>query len=98
MSKTKKATSKKAVVSKPTKTTTPRKSKAESIKLHLLKKKQITSWEAIMMYKATRLSATIFNLRKKGYNIATIPMTTIDSNGNSVTYAKYKLISEPKGK
>ena len=32
---------------------------------HLKKFKTITSWEAIQLYKATRLSAIIFNLRKK---------------------------------
>ena len=32
---------------------------------HLRTLKRITSWEAIQLYKATRLSAIIFNLRKR---------------------------------
>lgn len=32
---------------------------------HLQKKKTITSWEAIELFGATRLSAIIYNLRKK---------------------------------
>lgn len=80
----------------PLEKTTPKKTKASLVKSHLLKRKHITSWEAIMEYKATRLSAIIFNLRQSGYDIATVPFTTKDSNGNTVTYAKYKLMSMPK--
>ena len=76
----------------------PKKTKASMVKSHLIKKKHITSWDAIMYYRATRLSAIIFNLRKSGYRISTNPITTKDANGNSVTYAKYILVSEPKGK
>lgn len=82
----------------PLQTQSPKKTKANLVKAHLIKKKHITSWEAITLYKATRLSAIIFNLRKGGYKITTTPLTTKDSNGNSVTYAKYILVSEPKGR
>ena len=73
-----------------------KKSKASLVKSHLLKKKHITSWEAITLYKATRLSAIIFNLRSSGYNIATQPLKSKGNGGNTVTYAKYVLVSEPK--
>jgi len=37
--------------------------KIEKVLAHLIEKQTITSWEAITKYKATRLSAIIFNLR-----------------------------------
>jgi hypothetical protein len=70
--------------------------KSEAIKKHILKKKSITSWDAIMLYKATRLSAIIHCLRKKGFNIATKDVKSKDINGNDVTFAKYVLVSSPK--
>jgi len=39
--------------------------KTKKVALHLIKYKKITSWDAITKYKATRLSAIIFNLKKK---------------------------------
>lgn len=38
---------------------------------HLQEYGSITSWEAIEEYGATRLSAIIYNLRKKGFKIKT---------------------------
>jgi hypothetical protein len=46
-------------------------SKTKKVANHLIKKKKITSWEAIIQYKATRLSAIIFILRDKGFIIET---------------------------
>lgn len=57
--------------------------KTRAIENHLKEKGTITSWEAIKEYRATRLSAIIFNLRKK-YDIDTIMMDGEDSR-----YAKY---------
>ena len=37
--------------------------KIKKVALHLIKYKKITSWDAITKYKATRLSAIIFNLK-----------------------------------
>ena len=45
--------------------------KTKKVALHLIKYKKITSWDAITKYKATRLSAIIFNLKKKGFIIET---------------------------
>ena len=72
--------------------------KINQVKKHLLKKKSITSWDAIIQYKATRLSAIIFNLRKNGWDIVTNNITSKDKYGNSSTYAKYVLISSPATK
>jgi hypothetical protein len=63
--------------------------KTEQIKKHLLTKKSITSWEAIQLYKATRLSAIIHNLRNTHWEIETKQITQKDVNGNDCTFAKY---------
>ena len=55
---------------------------------HLKKHKFITSWEAIQEYRITRLSARIYELREKGFNIITKNVTE-----NGKTYAEYSLIS-----
>jgi hypothetical protein len=65
--------------------------KTSQIHNHLLAKKSITSLQAIEMFGATRLSAVIFNLRKRGFDISTTDVTTLDRNNNKVTFAKYYL-------
>jgi hypothetical protein len=55
---------------------------------HLKKHKFITSWEAIQEYRITRLSARIYELREKGFNIITKNVTE-----NGKTFAEYSLIS-----
>jgi outer membrane receptor for Fe3+-dicitrate len=73
---------------------TTKKSKSEMVKDYLIQNKQITSWDAIKMFKATRLSAIIFNLRDKGYLI-----DSVDTKGrDGIRFSTYKLISEPKTK
>lgn len=51
----------------------------------------ISSMEAIRSFGATRLSAIIFNLRKRGYNIETVMVDGKDRFGNSMRYARYYL-------
>jgi hypothetical protein len=66
--------------------------KSEMVRIHLEQHKQITSWDAIKLFKATRLSAIIFNLRKKGYDI-----NSVDTKGkDGIHFATYTLISKPK--
>ena len=60
--------------------------KTDKVLKHLQTYKVITSWDAIAHYRATRLSAIIFNLRKRGYNITT---EMIYDKGGS--YAVYRL-------
>jgi hypothetical protein len=70
--------------------------KTEQVRKHLLKKKSITSWEAITLYRATRLSSIIFTLRKKeNWKIESKSIVTKDANGNPTTFAKYVYISKP---
>lgn len=52
----------------------------------------ITSMQAIEMFGATRLSAIIFNLRKRGYVIEDIDKTTIDRYGNTCRFVEYRLV------
>lgn len=47
------------------------KNKTEAILSHLQKKKKITSWDAIELYGATRLAATVHQLKEYGYEIDT---------------------------
>ena len=65
--------------------------KLQKVLEHLQHNGTITSIEAIELYGATRLSAIIFNLRKRGYIIETQMLDTIDRYGNPCHYGKYFL-------
>ena len=65
------------------------KNKHQLVKQHLLKKKSITSWEAIKLYEATRLAAIISNLRKDNHLIDSEPFLSKDANGRPVRWVKY---------
>jgi len=58
---------------------------------HLKEHGSITQLEATELYGATRLSAIVFNLRKKGYAISSETQGSIDRHGHAVNYAKYVL-------
>lgn len=64
--------------------------KTQKVLEHLQKHNSITSLEAIDLYGATRLSAIIFNLRKK-YTIKSIDCICSDRYGVQSTYARYVL-------
>lgn len=51
----------------------------------------ISSMEAIKQFGATRLSAIIFNLRKRGYDIEAVTCEGTDRFGNKVQFARYYL-------
>lgn len=65
--------------------------KTQKVLEHLQEYGYITSLEAIEKYGATRLSAIIFNLRKRGYKIDTYDMPFTDRFGSKSTYGKYVL-------
>lgn len=65
--------------------------KTEKVLKHLEQYNKITSWEAIQLYGATRLSAIIFNLKKKGYNIISKRKSFIDRYGDKSQFAVYYL-------
>lgn len=63
---------------------------------HLLNHKVINTWSAIRLYKATRLSHYILLLRKQGYDIESVKMKGVDTNGNNSVWVDYRLRSLPK--
>lgn len=52
-------------------TTTTFETKMKSVLNHLQFHQKITSWEAITLYRATRLAAIIHILKERGYSIET---------------------------
>lgn len=67
-------------------------SKTSKVLWHLKKYKSITSWEAIIKYKATRLSAIIFEMKKRGYEFYTVREENPETGSN---YARYYLVASP---
>lgn len=60
--------------------------------LHVLKSgESISSIQAFNEFGITRLSAIIFNLRKKGYPISSESIKTTNRFGGTVYFSKYKL-------
>jgi len=51
----------------------------------------ISSLEAFKELGITRLSAIIFNLRKKGYRITSEDEKTVNRFGSTVVFSRYKL-------
>lgn len=70
-----------------------RNTKTYKVREHLINKGSITSWEAIELYRATRLSSIIHNLRKEGYIIENEWCESVDSDGNKSRYVKYNLLT-----
>lgn len=58
--------------------------KKDKVLNYLIENGHITSIESFELFKATRLSGIIFNLKKEGYII-----DTIDRKGNDCVYAEY---------
>lgn len=64
--------------------------KTKAVMLHLQQYGNITSWEAIKEYGATRLSAIIYNLRYKyNMNIINQDIEFIDRYGTKSSFVKY---------
>lgn len=67
----------------------PTGSKSNDILKHLQTTGSITSMEAFNLYKVTRLSAIIFNLKKKGYIIKSTIEEYLDKYGRSCRFVRY---------
>ena len=63
--------------------------KLQSVLNHLIKHGSITSWEAIVNYRATRLSAIIYTLRARDYRIESTMVTE-----KGTTFARYTLLKD----
>jgi hypothetical protein len=72
------------------------KCQSDAVLWHLKTYGHITSYEAIREYGATRLSAIIFNHRKDGYDIDSVPLKKKTRFGKSTTIAKY-IYTKPTG-
>lgn len=70
--------------------------KTAKVLQHLKEHGAITSWEAIQKYGATRLSAIIFNLRKK-FIIEDVWQQEKDRYGNNTRFVRYELRGEING-
>jgi len=66
--------------------------KINQVAQHLIKKRKITSWEAIERYHATRLADIIFDLKAEGWDI----VTDMVKEPSGVRYAVYRLMSVPR--
>ena len=71
-----------------------KKTQVSEVIKHLRKYKQITSYEAIKKYGATRLSGIIFKLRKMGFGIETENATGKNRYGQISNYAIYHLVKD----
>ncbi len=63
---------------------------------HFTRYKFISSMQAFELYGITRLSAVIYNLRKKGYKIETVWRTTVNRYGKEVHYKDYFLVKKDR--
>jgi len=60
--------------------------KTQSVLMHLRKKRTITSWQAIQLFKATRLADIIYRLRNRGEQIVS---ETVENE--NAKFARYRL-------
>ena len=68
-------------------------SKSRKVMMHLLKGKSLNQAQAAKLFGAWRLSAIIFNLRKKGFDI----ITTQNSRGIYKGLGRYQMTKKPTG-
>jgi len=68
-------------------------SKSQKVMMHLFKGKTLNQAQAAKLFGAWRLSAIIFNLRKKGFDI----MTTQNSRGIYKGFGRYQMTKTPTG-
>lgn len=66
----------------------------KAVLAHLKSGQSITSMQAYELYRITRLSAKIFDIKAMGYNVQFIRHKTINSFGNRSWYKEYYLVEE----
>lgn len=71
-----------------------KKTQAERVLEYIKRFGSITTLEAFRDLGVTRLSARIFELRAKGFNIDSTSVTSKNRYGETCTYAKYFLKGE----
>lgn len=65
------------------------KSKQKQIEEYLKNHNSLTSFKAFSLFNCTRLSAVIYNMKKKGYNIHTDYIKKKDGHKYARYYIKY---------
>ena len=70
----------------------------EQVLKHLKKHKSITTWDAIVDYRITRLSARIAELQADGYQIKHTPEKHKLPSGRTTTVTRYSLKKGEKAK
>ncbi len=60
--------------------------KTDRVLKHLQQIGPITTWDAILLYRATRLSGLIYQLREQGYNIVGIKKKNKEGRGYHAEY------------
>lgn len=73
---------------------TKKTTKSAEVLKHLKSGKSITSLEAINLYGATRLSAIIHRLRKRGFDIVSVSERKLDRYGKVCTFSRYRLCTK----
>ena len=73
-----------------------RPSQQDRILHHLLTHGSVTTWEAIQLYRITRLSRCIFDLRRAGHAIQADPIPHRNADGTSCTLHRYSLAPETR--
>ena len=61
---------------------------------HLKDKGYITTFESFDLYGITRLSARISDLRKMGYNIASVSQKGTNRYGEKIKFCRYTLMEK----
>lgn len=69
-------------------------SKAQRVEQYMREHGSITSWEAITMFHATRLSDIIFKMRKRGLVIENKWERSKNSDGVEIPYVRYCLVND----
>lgn len=63
--------------------------KTKKVLEYLQENGSITTLDAFIKFRATRLSAIIFNLRKYGYKIISVPEVFTSTDGEKSYYVRY---------
>lgn len=71
------------------------KTQTEDVLQYMKDNGSISSMDAFREFGATRLSAIIFSLRKRGYDIETETWVRTNRYGRKIEFAKYILHDEP---
>lgn len=70
------------------------KSQCDKILAYMQSGKGISQYEAAQKFGCYRLSARIFDLRDRGYEVSKQMVTKKNAEGNSVSFAVYRLVEE----